>query len=957
VPHKFDPQIKRFVNDTGIPVPRGAIRNEIRALGRHVSKKSSDLALDFQQGNITLGQFQSAMGTLLNSGHIIAASIGRGGVGRMSKSDWSSVGDKIAWQNKYLARFARRIGAGTVSPAMTNYRAGLYSSALWSTFNKTFHKTMKEESALGKNAELCRLVTNSEEGCTECAFDESLGWISVDDMDPIGSRICGDFCKCDIEFEGDDASLNDFLLDVDFDIDAALDLDDDIAFSPEGLTARQRFQLRQKIKKADISIAKLRDKIDGGAEHLQPKLVQLLAKRAKYADELAGGVTPPPPIITPPPPLPPPPPPIITPPVIEPPPRPPGGGLNARQRFQVRQQIKKVEVRIAKLEQDVANGKTHLRKSLEAAKQKRVDLMTKLTGEIPKAPDILPGVQPTIKAGDNLVFKPGEQPSQAFLRTVEELEKAGQRPEVIMQLEEQLQIAAKLEMNAKGKYFAHTDVHGLGTARGLELKDEWFRLGRHRGEAEDRLRRAITSAKLSKEKMRELLYVNDQMNIEGDFRSMGKHSAVRRRAEEGLAEIRRLTSAEAFADSGNYSPGSFAAQRGGLRLNKIRVSFHVDTDRAYHLNGQVHLSRQGHSSTVSTVMHEIAHTYEFQSARILKMSNEFLDYRAGGEQPKWLGSGYRPNELTRADKFMHPYMGKTYGLPGKQRATELISMGIEEIYRDAAAFARSDPDYFNFMYKILRGTKWTKADAIREKAERELAEKAAKLAAEKVAREAAAKVAKEAAERAAKEAAEKAAKEVPYSRTKFSNPDNLPREVLIRNARLAGVPEDFDSYVEITKYLEGAEGNVISVSIDEAAIQMQRYIDYDSKTINNDSFSILDKSKHNGTKIFGHQVKYARLNGFKHIETYAYQDKTHNGAYTWLRLGYEPQVRFDHLVEKYNKLHGTSLTNVREFMATKQGQDFWKENMFSFHGVFDLRDGSQSIKMLEEYLKHRGFKV
>jgi chorismate mutase len=736
VPHKFDPQIKRFVNDTGIPVPRGAIRNEIRALGRHVSKKSSDLALDFQQGNITLGQFQSAMGTLLNSGHIIAASIGRGGVGRMSKSDWSSVGDKIAWQNKYLARFARRIGAGTVSPAMTNYRAGLYSSALWSTFNKTFHKTMKEESALGKNAELCRLVTNSEEGCTECAFDESLGWISVDDMDPIGSRICGDFCKCDIEFEGDDASLNDFLLDVDFDIDAALDLDDDIAFSPEGLTARQRFQLRQKIKKADISIAKLRDRIDGGAEHLQPKLVQLLAKRAKYADELAGGGVVPPPIITPPPPVlpPPPPPPPVTP--------PPGGGLTARQRFQVRQQIKKVEVRIAKLEQDVANGKTHLRKSLEAAKQKRVDLMTKLTGEIPKAPDILPGVQPTIKAGDNLVFKPGEQPSQAFLRTVDELAEAKRQENLqrLVQLEERVEATRKIHDEALAAHRAYTSVHGYGTTGGKEIQDAWYAASGRMNAAMADLRVAQGAVKIDNDTIRKLLHVNDPMDIRGDFDRLGK-GAVRKRAEEGLAEIKRLTSKKAFEDVGApRRTGAFGEQfrRATNRVDSYKIRFFSDTQRAYQIRDEVHISTSGHSSTVSTVMHEIAHTFEAQSHRILQMSNEFLDYRAGGELPKWLGGSYRKDETARFDKFSRPYMGKLYGRVGQQTATELISMGIEEIYRDAAAFARSDPDYFNFMYKILRGTKWTKADAIAEKVAREAAELAAKAAAKEAAEKAAA---------------------------------------------------------------------------------------------------------------------------------------------------------------------------------------------------------------------------
>ena len=65
---------------------------------------------------------------------------------------------------------------------------------------------------------LCRLITNSQEGCQECADDEAAGWVDVNDMKEIGTRECGDFCKCDIEFE-DEFNLTDEDITVTVEVD------------------------------------------------------------------------------------------------------------------------------------------------------------------------------------------------------------------------------------------------------------------------------------------------------------------------------------------------------------------------------------------------------------------------------------------------------------------------------------------------------------------------------------------------------------------------------------------------------------------------------------------------------------------------------------------------------------------------------------------------------------------
>lgn len=219
MPIKFNSTIRRYIDASGRAIPRPRVRDEIRKLQDHVAKESTKLSRLLQKGKISSAEFQSRSAALLKHGHIVAATIGRGGRDRMTQSDWGRVGAKIAWQNKYLAKFVRRIVAGTLSPKQTEYRSSLYASALWTTFNQAEMRTLSGAPPAGLNPERCRLQTNSQEGCEECAADEALGWMSVDDMGEIGTRICGDFCKCDIIFENDELNVEDFEIIMDIELE------------------------------------------------------------------------------------------------------------------------------------------------------------------------------------------------------------------------------------------------------------------------------------------------------------------------------------------------------------------------------------------------------------------------------------------------------------------------------------------------------------------------------------------------------------------------------------------------------------------------------------------------------------------------------------------------------------------------------------------------------------------
>lgn len=109
------------------------------------------------------------------------------------------------------------------------------------------------------------------------------------------------------------------------------------------------------------------------------------------------------------------------------------------------------------------------------------------------------------------------------------------------------------------------------------------------------------------------------------------------------------------------------------------------------------------------VAHEMAHWVEYSSPHVHRRCVEFLEYRCAGEISEKLsvmtGSKfYGPHEYARKDNFFNPYCGKDYIGPGGQRvATEILSMGIQQLLEKPATFIADDPEYAAFVLLLLRG--------------------------------------------------------------------------------------------------------------------------------------------------------------------------------------------------------------------------------------------------------------
>jgi hypothetical protein len=151
----------------------------------------------------------------------------------------------------------------------------------------------------------------------------------------------------------------------------------------------------------------------------------------------------------------------------------------------------------------------------------------------------------------------------------------------------------------------------------------------------------------------------------------------------------------------------------GTDLPQFGIEGHAGSYRAkYFGNNQIAV---GEITPATTWVHEMAHGIEDEMPGAKEAARAFLKYRVGNEPMRKLkelnpGGSYEDDEVGWKDEFDKAfgsggvYVGRYYDFG----ATEVISMGVEKLYGDAADFAAKDPEYCAFIVGILDGSLRTK---------------------------------------------------------------------------------------------------------------------------------------------------------------------------------------------------------------------------------------------------------
>jgi len=224
--------------------------------------------------------------------------------------------------------------------------------------------------------------------------------------------------------------------------------------------------------------------------------------------------------------------------------------------------------------------------------------------------------------------------------------------------------ARKAKLNAQmDKLEAGTTEHGKLWREWLDLNSEQFALKQERDTA-----------------ILERLAVDNPSHVKM-IAGKDLDDRTRRYFGDGLTRFEKLVDAELMPDD-------------------AEVSVFTTAGRSRCFRDQVYM---GQGAGPTSAVHELGHYLEHTNPDVLDKAIEFLKERAGDESLQRLGDNYDKDEVAWFDGFINPYMGKAYIHRGKISATEIVSMGLEFLYKDPIKLARQDPEYFDFIVSLVRG--------------------------------------------------------------------------------------------------------------------------------------------------------------------------------------------------------------------------------------------------------------
>lgn len=158
------------------------------------------LASRLRSGQISVDQFRSGMSSELRRLGLASLILGVGGPGNLTGHHTELLDRYLARQLSYLGRFVEDLRAAIASghsmTAREITRATLYASSARPLYEEAYRQQMVNR--LPEAME--RRVLHAGESCPGCVEQAALGWQPIGTLEAIGSQECGQFCKCQFEY-------------------------------------------------------------------------------------------------------------------------------------------------------------------------------------------------------------------------------------------------------------------------------------------------------------------------------------------------------------------------------------------------------------------------------------------------------------------------------------------------------------------------------------------------------------------------------------------------------------------------------------------------------------------------------------------------------------------------------------------------------------------------------------
>lgn len=138
-------------------------------------------------------------------------------------------------------------------------------------------------------------------------------------------------------------------------------------------------------------------------------------------------------------------------------------------------------------------------------------------------------------------------------------------------------------------------------------------------------------------------------------------------------------------------------------LDTKELELVIKSTRAYRSGKTIAISPKEEKRVI---MHELGHVLEDNNF-VMKVAVDFLERRTAGSKKlslkKEVNSGYASDEYFHEGGFFSEYVGKIYSgfnYKGRQ-ATEVISMGLEEMFNNPHQFYLIDKEHFELIYNLF----------------------------------------------------------------------------------------------------------------------------------------------------------------------------------------------------------------------------------------------------------------
>jgi hypothetical protein len=142
------------------------------------------------------------------------------------------------------------------------------------------------------------------------------------------------------------------------------------------------------------------------------------------------------------------------------------------------------------------------------------------------------------------------------------------------------------------------------------------------------------------------------------------------------------------------------------QIAQVKLNITAENERESY-NPELAEVNLNQNSNARTVIHEVGHRLEYENTGWMKYDNDFHYSRTQHEGAKALKeiyphSGYEDGETTYENDWQSlggtAYSGKLYS----DRATEILTTGLERMYENPLEFALKDPDFFSHVFKVIR---------------------------------------------------------------------------------------------------------------------------------------------------------------------------------------------------------------------------------------------------------------